>query len=281
MKKRYLVSIPIIIAISFVVLNNSNNEKISEIPEKVTTFSSEINEQKKILKMLPILNSEFPLNDFKKIKPFLNQNDILIYNPSNYEKLYPHFPNNTLATGGTSINNLLGNICRVPDNTKIITYDYEPAYTPEYSSDQKEAIEFFSKLKSEANSCGKKLAIAPVFIYTSHWDWNEVSKHTDIIIMQVQNFQTNSNVPQKMKSEELGVNLIQVTKYLVSEIDPETELFLQFGSILGSDSGNDIANDFKIVSGLGIDGVVFWYNPGLSGSTSNLEPLLDALNQID
>ena len=279
MKKRYLGIIPLVLVGAFFLLNQGNDH-VSEIPEKIQSYSSESNNPKPISKMLPVLNSENPTDDIKKIIPYLKDNDVLVYNPANFEELYPHFPSITLATGGTSINNLLGNICRVPKNTEIITYDYEPDFTPEYSSDQEEAIQFFSQLKAEANSCGKKLAIAPVFIYTAHWDWNKVSKHTDIIIMQVQNFQTNAQVPNRMTADSLGVDLVQVTKHLVNEIDPGTELYLQFGTILGSSSPIDLINDYNKVSGLGIDGIVFWYNSGLSGKTSNLEPLLEALEKL-
>lgn len=284
MKKKIIIAITITIIIGGFVLLSSKTPAPSEIPIDVRDFDSKaipVTFNKKI--MMPLLNSENPLEDFSKMKKYLRTGDTIIYNPANYKQISlikNELNGILLGTGGTSINNLKGNICRIPDDTKIVTYDYEPDFTPEYTSDQEKAIEFFSELKIEANSCGKKLAIAPAFVFTSHWDWTEVSKHTDIIIMQVQNFQTNAQVPEKFKPSSLGVNLIQVTRYLTSEINPETELYLQFGSVLGSRTGSEIASDMELVSSTDIDGVVLWYNAGLSGNTSNIEPILEALNEI-
>lgn len=110
-----------------------------------------------------------------------------------------------------------------------------------------------------------------------------MAKNADIIVVQVQNFQTNAMVPESIKPAALGMDLVQVTQHLVEQVkytSPSTKLYLQFGFEV-TDNPADILADIERVKGLGIDGIALWYNPGISGQTSKISLLQKVMEKIE
>jgi hypothetical protein len=104
-----------------------------------------------------------------------------------------------------------------------------------------------------------------------------------VIVVQVQNFQTNAQVPDAIKPAALGIDMKEVTQKIVNQVrakSPSTKIYLQFGFEVTDDS-NNILVDIETVKNLGIDGVTLWYNPGTSSATSKLSLLEDLLQKID
>jgi len=233
--------------------------------------------------MIPILNIEDPQSEIKLVKKFLKPGDIFIFPPTLYSdatKLKNEIAGLELGTGGISFDVLKEGISRIPSNVKYVTYDYEPDFTPEWTDDQSKSIEYFSQLHAEAKKYEKKLVIVPVYYYGLNWDWGEVAKHTDILLIQVQNYQRGGNFPEKYIPDE---SLIDITKKLVKQIDeksPNTQLFLQIGFAFGSQP-LDVLQDINDVTELGIDGFTLLYNPGTSGKTSKFPLLEETLEKLD
>ncbi len=235
--------------------------------------------------IIPVLNKEDPDNDINVIKNFLRPNDIVVFPVQNYKQvsaLKMEISGLKIATGGTSVENILPAITRIPSDVDYVTYDYERNWTPEWTPDQNASIGYFDQLHDKVSLSGKKLIIVPAYVFGQKWDWGEVAKHTDILIVQVQNFQTNAQVPDVIKPSSLGIDLEEVTKKIVKEVrekSPSTKIYLQFGFEVTSDPKN-ILTDINTVKDLGIDGITLWYNPGTSGTTSKIGLLKELLQNI-
>lgn len=233
--------------------------------------------------MIPILNDENPDSELTVIKKFLKSGDILVFPPQLYQKvtqIQKEITDIELGTGGTSTQNLLPGISRIPPNVKYVTYDYEPDFTPEWTDDQKKSIELFTQLHEETKKYNKKLVIVPVYHFGQDWDWGEVAKHTDVLVVQVQNYQKGGKFPAQFIPNE---SLTEITKKLVKQVDaksPTTKLYLQIGFAFGS-KPNDVISDINEITNLGIDGFTLWYNPGTSGKTSKFEMLQETLENLE
>ena len=233
--------------------------------------------------MIPILNDEDPDSELVIIKKYLKSGDILVFPPQLFQKvtqIQKETDNIELATGGTSIKSLLPGISRIPPNVKYVTYDYEPDFTPEWTNNQNESIKLFSQLHEEAKKHDKKLVIVPVYYYGKNWDWGEVAKNTDILLVQVQNYQRGGIFPTQFIPDESLVVIAKKLAKQVNEKSPETKLYLQMGYTFGSNS-DDVLLDINSVTNSGIDGFTLWYNPGTSGKTSKFEMLHETLQNLD
>ena len=233
--------------------------------------------------MLPILNIEDPDSELKILKKFLKPGDIFVFPFKLYEKatqIQKEIPGLELGTGGISIDSLLPGVSRLPGNVKYLTYDYEPDFTPEWTDDQTKSIEFFSKLHAETKKHNKKLVIVPVYHYGQDWDWGEVAKHTDVLVVQVQNYQRGGNFPPQYIPDE---SLSHITEKMIKQIEeksPDTKLYLQIGFAFGSQP-DELLQDINDVTELGIDGFTLWYNPGTSGKTSKFNLMQEALENLN
>lgn len=234
--------------------------------------------------IIPILNLENPQSDIDQLKPFLRSGDILVFPISQYSNVRPiksEVIGLSLATGGTSISSLVSGITNIPSDIDYVTYDYEKGHTPEWTRDQAISISYFDQLHSLVDVSGKKLIITPAWVWNPNFDWGEIAKHTDVLLVQVQNFQTNADVPNEIKPSTLGINLSQVTKLIVSEVrlkSPSTKIYLQFGFDV-TDNPDNIINDINTVKNSGIDGVALWYNAGTSSATSKLPLEIELLKK--
>lgn len=259
--------------IQYLIQNN-----IINIDEKIPSSNN-------IALMIPILNQEDPIHDLDLFREFLRSGDILVFPPKNYNEIHnikDEIPGILLGTGGTSISSILPNITKLPSGIDIITYDYERDFTSEWTRNQNDSIKFFQQLKQEAHKNNKQLAIVPVFIFGANWDWGEVAKNTDILVVQVQNFQTGADLPDALTSKGLGVDLKQVTEHIVKQVrtkSPSTKIYLQFGFEV-TDNADNVLIDIETVKNLGIDGVTLWYNPGTYNTTSKIVLLEDLLQKI-
>lgn len=236
--------------------------------------------------MVPVLNSQDPQHDINIIKPYLRSGDIFVFPIKQYKyavNLSKEVPGLRLATGGTSVKHLISGIPRIPTSIGFITYDYERGHTPEWSRDQATSIRYFDRLDKVAKASGKKLIIAPAWVFNPNFDWGEIAKHTDILVVQVQNFQTNAKVPDIIKPSRLGISLTDVTRLIVSEVrdkSPGTRIFLQFGFDV-TNNPDDIIADINAVKGLGINGVTLWYNAHTSADSSKIDLLQKLLSKLD
>lgn len=249
------------------------------------TSNGSLSLEKELSLIVPILNVEDPARDISLIKQYLKPGDIVVFPPSIYKhikELKQELPGLKIGTGGTSIEPLLKGINRFPEDIDYVTYDYEPDFTPEFTSDQNKSIEYFSQLFNEAHKYNKQLIIVPVYVYGKDWDWGEVAKYTDIIIVQVQNFQRGFVGPDEFKPTNIGKDLKSVTKELVDEIRskaPDTKIYLQIGFTYGP-SSNDVYADIVDIKDLGIDGIAVWYNPGTSQVTAKIDELTELLSML-
>lgn len=235
--------------------------------------------------MVGILNTEDPNRDIDTVRPYLRRGDIVVFPAESYasvSKMKAWSQGIEIGTGGTSIERLLPGIKKIPADVEYVTYDYEPDFTQEFTPDQSESIGFFSRLKDEANKNGKRLVIVPVYALGQEWDWGEVAGSTDILVVQVQNFQRGFEGPDSLKPESIGMNLREVTDNLVLQTkskSPDTKLYLQMGLSFGS-SSKDILLDIEDVNNSGIDGITIWHNPTTSDSTSNAAALEEVLRNL-
>lgn len=235
--------------------------------------------------MLPVLNTQNPQADINVLKPYLKSGDILtdgLNAQSQMIEVKQSIPGLKVGVGGTSIDNVPTIIDRATAGVDYITYDYEKDFTREFSQDQAQSIAYFDQLYSQAHAKGKQLVIVPVYTFGKIWDWGEVAKHTDIIVLQVQNFQTGAKVPLQYTPAVQGEDLQQVVSKIVQQVNaksPSTKIYLQFDSLVTSDP-NNILGDIETVKDLGIDGLTLWYNPGTSGDTSQLQILEQVLSHL-
>ena len=234
------------------------------------------NKHSSLVFMIPILDVDNPQYDIQLLKPYLRPNDIVVFPIGLYNNVDPlkkQINGLNLATGGTSLKNLSSRISSIPTDIDYVTYDYERGHTPEWTSDQATSISYFDKLHLITTQNNKKLVIVPAWVFNPNFDWGEVAKHTDILVVQVQNFQTNAQgIPDVIKPTSLGIDLKGVTQLIVNQVhakSPSTKIFLQFGFDV-TNNPDDIAADVKTVKNLGIDGVTLWYNAGTSSNTSKV-----------
>lgn len=235
--------------------------------------------------MLPVLDVDTPQDDIDAIRPYLKPQDVFVFPPSEYALVVPvrqAIPGLTLGTGGTSASTLLPGIPSIPADVEIVTYDYEQGFCPEFSADPAVTTGYFRQLTDAAHAVGKKMYATPVLVQGGSWDWGEIARHVDGLVVQVQNFQTGANVPDPLKPENLGYTLAQVVDVVVAQVRakaPATKVYLQFDVLVTDDPRNVIA-DIAAVKDRGIDGVTLWYNPGTSGATSKLPLLLEVLSGL-
>ena len=235
--------------------------------------------------ILPILNIDNPERDISIIKPYLRSNDIVVFPPGAYKyvkELKNEIDGLKIGTGGISIDPLLKGIKKIPSDIDYITYDYEPDFTPEFTSEQDKSIELFKQLYGEVKKYDKGLIIVPVYVYGKDWDWGEVAKHTDIIIVQVQNFQRGFIGPEEFKPTNIGMDLKAVARELIAEIRakaPDTKIYLQMGFTYGP-SADDLFADIQDIKDLDIDGIALWYNPGTVQASAKINELAELLSRI-
>ena len=235
--------------------------------------------------MVGVLNSQSPETDIEIFRKYVKQDDIVVFPANIYPKLSQFkkdIPGIEIGTGGTSIDPLMEGISRIPDDVDYVSYDYEPDFTPEFSNDQDVSIAFFKQLKEESNRNNMKLVIVPVYIFGKDWDWGEVAENTDVLVVQVQNFQTGFVGPKEFQPETIGMNLSEVADTLVSQVktkSPSTELYLQMGLSFKSNP-EEILSDMELVKDSGIDGITLWHNPGTSGKTSKVSGLEQVLKNL-
>jgi hypothetical protein len=235
--------------------------------------------------MVPLINSTNPQYDLNVMEPYLESGDIVAFPINQYKyvkNLTNLIPGLQLVSGGTSVKNILPAISHLPSNVVYVSYDYENGTTPEWSTNQTVSIVYFDQLYNAAHSAGKKLVIVPVWVENRNFDWGIVAKHTDMLVVQVQNFQTGANVPPSLKPSKLGMNLTQVTNQIVSEVrttSPSTKVYLEFG-FSATNNPNNILTDINTVKGLGVDGVTIWYQT-LSGNTTQVGLMQQLLSQLN
>lgn len=261
-------------------INNSDNDNQALNSTKVVKVGSNIHF------MIPILNKENPDQDIATVRKYLRSGDIVVFPPSAYKQiseLRKQVAGLEIGTGGISVTSLLPGIQRIPLDVNYVTYDYERDFTPEWTTNQTKSTDYFKQLYDESHKYDKKLAAVPVFVFGKNWDWGEVAKSTDVLVVQVQNFQTNAQVPEAIKPSSLNMDLIQVTKLLVQQVkakSPSTQVYLQLGFEV-TDNADNILEDIDKVKDLGIDGVALWYNPGTSGQTSKIHLLEETMERLD
>jgi hypothetical protein len=228
--------------------------------------------------MVGILDVDDPKREVDAVRKHLVGGDIVVFPAEAYHEVSDMkrgIEGLAIGTGGTRSDLLLEGASRIPEDVEYVTYDYEPDYTPEFTYDQSGSIGIFSKLKEKSNSLGKGLIVVPVYVYGKSWDWGEAAKETDVLVVQVQNFQRGFNGPKELRPESIGKDLRRVAEELVSEIrqkSPSTKIYLQMGLSFGS-SPEDILKDIEDVRDSGIDGITIWHNPGLSGKSSSIGDL--------
>jgi hypothetical protein len=260
-------------------INNSDNDQALNNTKMVKVGSN-------IHFMIPILNKENPDQDVEALRKYLRSGDIVVFPPNAYKQiseLKKQVAGLEIGTGGISVTSLLPGIQRIPLDVNYVTYDYERDFTPEWTTNQTKSSDYFKQLYDESHKYDKKLAAVPVFVFGKDWDWGEVAKDTDVLVVQVQNFQTNAQVPEAIKPSSLNMDLIQVTKLLVQQVkakSPTTQVYLQLGFEV-TDNADNILQDIEKVKDLGIDGIALWYNPGTSGQTSKLHLLEETMQRLD
>ena len=90
----------------------------------------------------------------------------------------------------------------LPQGVDGIIYDYEDGkdYSPEYTTDYNKVSSLFETASEIAHKNGLKLMLTPVFGDTVNsteiehpWDWTEISRHTDFLVIQFQHYFKDHN----------------------------------------------------------------------------------------
>jgi hypothetical protein len=228
-----------------------------------------------------------PANEVAIFGPYIRSGDIISAAPDNFSlsavsQLKKQAPGIMVATlaGERSKDKILVTIPNLPSIVEVIGYDYEPkkGNAPEFTIDQDRSIQNFDQVREAAHMYGKKLMILPVYVSGRHWDWGEVAKHTDILVVQVQNFQTGSTIVQQnpqFSPRALGLDLNGVAKKMVSEVktkSPSTKIYLQFGFKFSTDPQNMI-KDIEAIENIGVDGVLIFQGNKTNGDQKVLQVL--------
>lgn len=247
-------------------------------------FSEETADSGDLEFMIPVLNLEDPSHDISVIDDYLMDGDIVVFPPDSYlpvSALKSEINGLRIGTGGTNYETLIEGISRIPGDVDYVTYDYEKGFTPEWTTDQNATISHFKGLFEESHRNGKQFIAAPVYIYGKDWDWGEVSKSTDIIVVQAQNFQTGAKVPEDLKPDNFGYDLKTLASKLASDIKPKSQakVYIQLDTLVTDDPDN-LLHDIDSLRDTGIDGIALWYNPGVSGKTSKISALESTLKRL-
>ncbi len=264
--------------------NVSTNATTIQAKPNVSTNATTVSSNTSINMMIGVGGPNVQ-DQLQTLKPYLRDGDIIVAPPSVIDKvsvLQQEIPGLQIGTGGVNVQKILPTIATFPSNVNYVTYDYEKSSGPDFSKDQTTAIGYFDQLYQEAHKDGKKLVIVPVWLNGQDWDWGEVAKHTDILLVQVQNFQTGANFPPQLTSQGLGIDLGGVTKKIIDEVhakSPSTKIYLQFGFKYGS-SADDVIRDIKTVKNIGADGINLWFNP-LDPSSSYLPLAVQVLQSVN
>ncbi len=240
---------------------------------------------KKFIFLIPVMNIENPQHDIDILKPYITSNDTVVFPANNYQEVYQlqqQIPGLTIGTGGTNITALLPVIPTFPNNVKVITYDYERGWSPEWTTTQTKSIQFFDQLHQVTQTANKTFIPYPVFVLGLRWNWGEVVTHADGLVVQVMNWQTGATqVPKEISPSSLGISLGDLTDYLLQQIkskSPNGKLYYQFG-FAQSNITDNVLNDIDIAKSHGVDGVTIVYNIGISGNTSKVDLMADLLKK--
>ena len=226
--------------------------------------------------VFPIMNVENPQIDIDILKPYMTQNDIVLFPAENYTSVLDlpnDIPGLKLGTGGTSISNLLPSLSLLPSDITYITYDYERGWSPEWTDGFDTSMDYFRQLHDATQQAGKKFMPFPVFVLSVDWNWGEVVKNSDILVVQVMNWQTNgTQTPDSITPEALDITLEELTDFLVQQRNihsPDTKIFYQLG-FFQTNNTDSVLYDINRVKAHGLDGIVVVYNRELTGATSNV-----------
>lgn len=242
---------------------NQNLTQSSAPPIKNQTQSST-----PISNNLPILTTvwgqDIP-NQISQIAPYLRSSDVvdLLRGDIGYASQLKSLGVQVALGGATTFNlqTIKSKLLTLPlDNVDIIAYDYEPRTVPDFSTDQNTAISHFSDLYQTVHALNKRVWVNPVFSTGSNWDWGEVAKHTDILCLQVQNFEIGANnFGHNTKGMTLQEVVTQVTNQVKAK-SPTTKLYFQFGAGTGQTPQQTI-NDINTIKSIPFDGVLLFSDP--------------------
>ncbi|MDE1829744.1 MAG: hypothetical protein KGI25_05430 [Thaumarchaeota archaeon] len=204
-------------------------------------------------------------NQISQLAPYLRPSDIVDLIPSqiSYAPQLKSLGVQVAVGGQTNLNSqdIKNNILTMPlNNVDIIAYDYEPGTVPDFSTDQSVAIGHFSELYQDTHALKKLLWINPVWYGGHDWDWGEVAKHTDILCIQVQNFETGA---KQFGKNTYGMTLQQVVSNVTQQVkskSPSTKLYFQFGAATGQ-TPKQTVDDINSIKSIPFDGVFLFSTP--------------------
>ena len=176
--------------------------------------------------------------------------------------------------GYDTISNLTKDVPSLPKGYSVIFYDYEPGFSPEFTSNEATSIIYFDEAEAAVHQynintgSNAQLLVTPPYGSLTNWDWGLAAKHMNLIDIQMGSYTRSTSLASHASTA------ISAVKQEAPDTNPA---FVQLSMMITQNTPQIISDDIYTNQGVGVNQVLPYYNQ--TNGYTTLQQLFSSLHR--